>query len=71
MRQENYGFARSFAFNKKWSTHMISLDFGPNSVEMFHVMCYPPSVRVMDLHSEWSGPESEMDLRTAVQNSLL
>lgn len=50
---------------------MISLDFGPNSVEMFHVMCYPPSVRVMDLHSEWSGPESEMDLRTAVQNSLL
>lgn len=49
---------------------MISLDFGPNSMEMLNVACWPPSVRVRNLQSELSGRGSEMDLSTAVQNSL-
>lgn len=49
---------------------MISLDFGPNSVEMLNAVCWPPSVRVRELRSASSEPGSEMDLSTAVQNSL-
>lgn len=48
---------------------MISLDFGPNSMELLNV-CRPPSVRVRKLQSELGGRGSEMDLSTAVQNSL-
>jgi len=48
---------------------MLSLDFGPKSVEMLDVMCWPPSVIVRERQSESSEPGSEMDLSTAVQNS--